>query len=469
MTLCFDNPSAKETFMRNTNAKKNTAAMGRRDFLRTLGVASVGAGLAGIVDPFKFAHAAISPGQKGITITDICTTTIAGLNSNCTIIRLDTNQGISGYGEARCEDTNALAELRALKPTIVGMNPTQVDKVFAAIKNYGDPFSAANRVLTPRKTGAMAAIECACWDITGKVYGVPVWKLLGPKLRDTIRMYCDTPQQSSTSALQTLVQKRLASGFTWFKMDLQRSYLTSGTDYTLNTQSGYPYQCITINQSGFNKWATYAAAYRSMIGSAPLSSDHYQNWASAANLDVPSAVALANLMSGSSYQGTTGGWMEDIIAWYYTDQLAQVNAGTSMPILTGEDMYCLDELQPLVNAGGTNFFHPDQSTFGGMRQTRVAADWAYSKGVRTAMHMSGSPFTLVCSLHIAAGIPEFLSLEHHYEDLSWYESLIDGLPKPFMVNGSIPVPDGPGLGIKPNETAMRAHLASGSGYFTSLT
>jgi L-alanine-DL-glutamate epimerase-like enolase superfamily enzyme len=451
--------------MRNTKT-----SIGRRDFLRTLGAAGVGAaGLAGIMDPFKLARAAITPGQKGLYITDLCTATIAGLNSNCTIIRLDTNKGISGYGEARCEDSNALSELRALKPTILGMNPTQVDKVFAAIKNYGDPFTPANQKLTVRKTGAMSAIECACWDITGKVYGVPVWKLLGPKLRDTVRLYCDTPQQSSLSALRSEVQVRINQGFTWFKMDLQRSYLTNGTDYTLNTQSGYPYQCITIKQSGLDKWAAYAAAYRAMIGNAPLSSDHYQNWASTANLDVPSAIALANLMSGASYQGMSGGWMEDIIAWYYPTQLAQVNAGTSMPILTGEDMYCMDEVQPLINAGATNLFHPDQSTFGGIHQTRLAADWAYTQGVRTAMHMSGSPFALVCSLHIAAGIPEFLSLEHHYPELSWYESLIDGIPKPMMVNGHVAVPDGPGLGIRPNETTMRAHLASGSGYFTSLS
>jgi L-alanine-DL-glutamate epimerase-like enolase superfamily enzyme len=441
--------------------------MGRRHFLRTLGATTVGAGLAGSLGPFGFARAGITPGEKGIYITDLCTVTITGLNSNCTIIRLDTNKGISGYGECRCEDTSSIAELRALKPTILGMNPTQVDKVFNAVKNYGDPFGSSNRLLTPRKTGAMSAIECACWDITGKVYNVPVWKLLGPKLRDKVRMYCDTPQQSSASALQSVVQARINQGFTWFKMDLQRTYLTSGTDYTLNTQAGYPYQCITVNQSGFDKWAQYAAAYRKLIGTAPLSSDHYQNWASAANLDVPSAIKLANLMAGASYQGTSGGWMEDIIAWYYPDQLKQVNAGTDMPILTGEDMYCMEELEPLLNAGGLNFFHPDQSTFGGIHQTRLAAEWAYTKGVRTALHMSGSPFTFVCSLHIAAGIPEFLAMEHHYADLSWYDSLVDGISKPLFQSGYAAVPEGPGLGIRPNETAIRAHL-SGS-YFASLT
>ena len=52
--------------------------------------------------------------------------------------------------------------------------------------------------------------------------------------------------------------------------------------------------------------------------------------------------------------------MEDIIAWYYPDQLKQVADGTTMPILTGEDMYCIEDLQPLVNAGAIDYFHPDQ-------------------------------------------------------------------------------------------------------------
>src|SRR5512140_1172059 len=110
-------------FMRNKTGAgiRPSSSMARRDFLRTLGATTVGAaGLAGALDPFKFARAAITPGEKGIYITDLCTATITGLNSNTTIVRLDTNKGISGYGECRTEDTNSISELRALKPTILG-------------------------------------------------------------------------------------------------------------------------------------------------------------------------------------------------------------------------------------------------------------------------------------------------------------------------------------------------------------
>jgi L-alanine-DL-glutamate epimerase-like enolase superfamily enzyme len=451
--------------MGNTaGVKISPSSMGRREFLKMLGVTAVAAGITGIIDPFDFARAAITPGEKGIYITDLRTATVGGLSGPDTIIRLDTNKGISGYGEAR--DTNySLTELAGLKPIVLGMNPTQVDKVFNAIKSVGDPTSDPTGINQTNKTGGICAIEMACWDITGKVYNVPVWKLLGPKLRDSIRLYADTPQQSSISALRSVVQARINQGFTWFKMDMQRTMLTSGTDYTTSPETNLPYPAIRIKDSGYTKWANYAAAYRSMIGTAPLSSDHYQNYASSTYLDITSSIALSNLMAESSYQGMYGGWMEDIAPWWYPAQSKQVNDGTDMPILTGEDMYGLAEFQTLVNAGAVNYIHPDQSTAGGIHQTWLAAQYAWEHGVLTALHCAGAMVAFVCSLHIAAGIPDFLALEHHHFDVSWYEDLVDGIPKPIMQNGYVAVPEGPGLGITPNVSVISQHLYTG-GVFT---
>jgi L-alanine-DL-glutamate epimerase-like enolase superfamily enzyme len=433
--------------------------MGRRGFLRSLG-ATVGA--AGILGPFEFAKAAVEP---GITITDMYSTQLSGCGG--VIVRLDTNKGISGYGECRVEDSYSAMDLGYLKSAVIGMNPTQVDKVFdatnAAILPYYDPHSATAMGQIPRRTGALCGIEMACWDIAGKVHNVPIWRLIGPKLRDKIRLYCDTDQKT-VATLPPAVQKRLDLGFTWFKADM---YLTQmcirNTDYTQQSEPGYPYQCYTILENGFTKFQNYAAAYRSMIGTYPLSSDHYQGWNSSINLDIPSAVELANRMSGSSYQGMYGGWMEDIIQWWYPDQLAQVAAQTSMPILTGEDMYGMKELVPFVDKGAMHYFHPDQATFGGIHQPRLAALYAYSKGIRTALHCSGGPFSFVASLHIAAGIPDFLAQEYHHLDdaaNSWFDSVVDGIEKPLINFGYADVPHGPGLGITPNAAAMSAHGAS---------
>jgi len=108
-------------------------------------------------------------------------------------------------------------------------------------------------------------------------------------------------------------------------------------------------------------------------------------------------------------------------------------------------------------------FHPDQATFGGIHQPRLAALYAYEKGVRTALHCSGGPFSFVASLHVAAGIPDFLALEYHLVDKpanAWFDSVVDGIEKPLLRNGYAAVPEGPGLGITPNAANMSEHGAS---------
>lgn len=436
--------------------------MGRRDFLHALGATTVGAaGITGIMGPFDLARAAITPGEKGIYITNMAVATINGLNATARIVRLDTNKGISGYGECRVEDTNALTELNNCRSTILGMNPTQVDKVFNAITAILNPTADWKNVTYA--SGAIAGIECACWDITGKVYNVPIWKLLGPKLRDSMRMYCDTPCQGSTAALQSEVQKRLTKGFTWFKADLD--CILSSSDYQTSPDPN-PYTASggsakRILSSGYTKWQNYVSTYRQMIGNAPLSADHFFGWSprgGGSQLDVASAIQVSNYLGASGYlDKSRGGWMEDIIPWHYYAELAQINAGTEMNLLTGEDMFGFAELQQMVSAGATNYFHPDPCTFGGIHQSRLAAIWAHTKGVKTALHQSNSPFAMMMCAHISAGIPDFLSCEHHYPDVSWYDSLIDGVPKPLMQSGYVLIPDGPGLGITPNQAAITAH------------
>lgn len=460
--------------MRNTaRAKNNPSFMDRRDFLHRLGAFAGAAGIAGIISPFDVARAAITLGERGIYITDLCTATIRGLNSNTTIVRLDTNKGISGYGECRCEDTNAINELRAIRSSILGMNPTQVEKVFNVITAILNP--ASNWRNVTYASGAIAGIECACWDITGKVYNVPIWKLIGPKLNEGMRMYCDTPSYNNTTQLQIEIDVRLEEGFTWFKTDLNS--IINNSDYQTSPDPN-PYgesggSAKRILDSGYTKWMNYASTYRTMIGDFPLSADHFFSWSPSgggSQLDVVSAIKLSDYLGISGYlDKDLGGWMEDIIPWHYYSELAQINNGTEMNILTGEDMFGFSDLQDLVNAGAINYFHPDPATFGGIQQSRLAADWAYTKGVKTALHMSSGPFALMMNAHIAAGIPDFLSCEHHYADIKWFDSLIDGVPKPLMQNGYIPIPDGPGLGVTPNEANMKSHLTPGSGYFTSLT
>ena len=112
-----------------------------------------------------------------LRITDMRTVTIGP----STIIRLDTNQGLSGLGEVR--DGASKTYALALKSRILGENPCNIDKIFRKIRQFGNH---------ARQAGGVCAIEMALMDLAGKTYGVPAYQLAGGKFRDSVRIYCDT-------------------------------------------------------------------------------------------------------------------------------------------------------------------------------------------------------------------------------------------------------------------------------------
>ena len=112
----------------------------------------------------------------------------------CPLIRIDTNQGLSGYGEVRDGASATYASI--LKSRLLGENPCSVDKLFRKIKQFGGP---------ARQAGGVCGVEMALWDLAGKAYGVPAYQMLGGKFRDKVRLYADTtetedPQRAGTAA-----------------------------------------------------------------------------------------------------------------------------------------------------------------------------------------------------------------------------------------------------------------------------
>ena len=125
------------------------------------------------------------------------------------LVRIDTNQGLSGYGEVRDGASKTYALM--LKSRLLGENPCNVDKLFRKIKQFGHH---------ARQGGGVCGVEMALMDLAGKAYGVPAYALAGGKFRDAIRMYCDTPNEPTGEAMGHKLQERLERGFTMLKMDV---------------------------------------------------------------------------------------------------------------------------------------------------------------------------------------------------------------------------------------------------------
>jgi L-alanine-DL-glutamate epimerase-like enolase superfamily enzyme len=341
------------------------------------------------------------------------------------------------------------------------MNPTQVDKVWNAMKQaYTPPSNMADQELSG--VGALSGIEMACWDIIGKVYNVPVWKLLGPKVRDQIPMYADTDNSSAAQ-----INARVAKGFLRYKCDMYMSSIAAGNYTTSSTTNNYGYKEITLNSAGLNQMANYLQGFRSALiaagepfASAPIGSDHYQGYNATNQLSVASAIALANILKPISM----GGYVEDVIDWWINGcsgaPSKAVADGTTMNVQTGEDMFGFDQFKAFIDIGACDIIHPEPNTAGGLSQTLLAAKYAHSKGVKTAFHNSSGPVAMTAYAHLAAVLPSFEALEFHHMDVAWHDDLVDGIDKPMITAGHMNVPEGPGLGITLNAAALSAHGAT---------
>ena len=439
--------------MKNSNEK----SAARRGFLKMLGGITAGMGATRLLaakNPEEEVPQNVNrnsiPSQ--LKITDLRIATLNGAPMNCPIIRIDTNQGISGLGEVRDGASKTYALM--LKSRILGENPCNIDKIFRKIKQFGHH---------ARQGGGVSAVEMACWDLAGKAYGVPVYQMLGGKFRDKIRLYADTTETPNGADQGKRLKERMDKGLTWLKVDFGINLLqkTPGTINRPLGQTGqsvanvmHPFTGIEITDKGIAMLSDYVAAIREVIGmEIPLASDHY------GHIGVNSCIRLAKAMEKHQLA-----WMEDMIPWQFTDLLKQITDAVDIPILTGEDIYLKEEFAKLVQAKAVDIIHPDLATAGGILETKKIGDLAMEAGVPMAMHFAGSPVSFMANVHCAAATENFLVLEAHSVDIPWWEDLVTGIPKPVMDNGFVTVPENPGLGVELNEEVFKQHQRT-PGYF----
>ena len=390
-----------------------------------------------------------------LRITDLRTVTVGWDGWRFTLIRLDTNQGLCGYGEVR--DGAGKSYALTLKKRLIGENPCQVDKLFRKIKQFGHH---------ARQGGGVSAVEMALMDLAGKAYNVPAYMLAGGKFRDRIRMYCDTPNEPTGEAMGHKLAERWERGFTLLKMDVGIASLM-GVKGALSWPLGvlpddpvahhdgrdirhimHPFSHVRLTQKGIALLCDYVAEVRAIIGDeVPLAVDHF------GHIGLDDCLRL-----GQALEPFNLAWLEDMVPWQYTEQWSQLERALHTPVCTGEDIYLKEGFLPLLQARAVNIIHPDLATSGGILETKKIGDLAQDAGISMALHMAGTPISTMASVHCAAATENFIGLEHHFTDVPFWNDFIDGVPKPIIQNGFIPVPDGPGLGFTINEEALKAHL-----------
>ncbi len=384
-------------------------------------------------------------------ITDIkITPSLGKQNRNWVLLKVYTDEGITGLGE--WANGVAASRFRQLKEQLIGQNPMNINR----LHHSGQP---------QRGLGAMgglgAGVEIALWDIMGKKLGVPLWQLLGGKLRDKIRIYCDchagafwTPDSYDTrwrevrknnqldpvyepEAYIAMANQLVAEGFSAIKFDVDVANPWKLDVYDRSISRREHAHIISVLES-----------VRAAIGPyVDLAVDLHGSFNLTDALRICKDVEHLDLL-----------WLEDPIRWEWgnVDALRKICMQTETPICTGEIFYGAKLHRELIEKQACDMLEPDIPRSGGPIEIRRIAELAEMHYMSIAPHNMCSPITAIAALHICATIPNFLALEYHSHNIPLWNTMLDY--KYPIHNGYIKVPDGPGLGVELDENVIAEHI-----------
>ncbi len=413
----------------------------RRSFVRTAGGALTGAlslrGLSAAV------QTASSPYRRPkLKITDVRTAQIRahGLQLH---VRIYTDQGLVGHGEATDAVAGGAPLVAGFRRMLIGQDPLNVELLFERIRTAGI-FAGAQ---AGQYVAALSGVEIALWDLAGKALGLPVYQLLGGKVRERIRLYCDSQTNNPDDPRAKEKIRQLTDlGFTAVKIDVD--------DYN------DPMRWDKVN------WTASNAEIDNIIKKVRFMRE---------SLD--QRVDLAVDMHGR-YDMTTAKrvaielepfrllWLEEPVPAENIDAMRDVRQSTKTPICCGENLFLRHGFREVLEKRAADILMPDIQKCGGLLEGRKIADMAHTYYVPVAPHCVVSPVGTMGSVHVCAAIPNFLVLEWHWLPRLelWRNFVKEG---EIIQKGWITVPDRPGLGVEMNDEAARKAQAPDTPWFAA--
>jgi L-alanine-DL-glutamate epimerase-like enolase superfamily enzyme len=394
-------------------------------------------------------------GQPAMKIVDLrCA--IIGKNPT---VRIVTDQGISGYGQAESYKPYLKPMVLFYRDYLIGEDPTDVARVMLKIRRMGafKPWGAA-----------VSAIEIALWDIAGQAAGVPVYKLLGGKIRDRVRIYDGAvrfPMKNHTPQdyAETIAKiKESKEGFTLIKQavgfhDPAMMPMVPDAWYDSPARKGASHADRgMMTERGLAYVVSCVEAMKKVLGSEiGLALDCGPGWT------VKDAITFARAMEPLHIA-----WLEDLITGDYTpypnaELFREVTVATTVPIHTGEEIYLRENFKDLIEKQAVNIVGPDPEDVGGIAEMKWIAEYADLHGIQMAPHgVFDGLFGLAAHVQVAAAMPQnFIAFEYPLGQPDWWYDIVEGLPDPIVEKGFIRVWDRPGIGISFNVKAAKAHLS----------
>ena len=384
-------------------------------------------------------------------ITRVSTAVIEG-NFPWVLVRVETDEGITGLGEAYWGA--GVAELvHKAKPVLIGENPFNVGKLYdMMVRCLSGEGSLAGATVT-----AISGIELALWDLVGRALNTPIYNLFGGRFRNSIRIYadCHAGRDHSPESYAERAREVAGAGFTAIKFDLDNKnpFTLDISDDPHPRRHWFEPFNRTISTTERDWMVSVVAAVREAVGREVMVAMDC-HW----KFNVGDAIKLAQALEPYDLL-----WLEDPVPPENIDAQAKVTAATRTPICTGENLYRKHGFRDLIEKQAVEIIAPDIPKMGGLLEAKKVADHADTYYIPVAPHNVASPVGTVAAAHVCAAMSNFLVMEFHAHDVPWWGDLVDGEPP--ITQGFIHLQDVPGHGLTLNEDVAQAHLKPGHSFF----
>ena len=362
------------------------------------------------------------------------------------IVRIVTDAGLDGYGEIEAAKPYVRPQVLFYKQYLVGEDPTNVERVISKIRRLGafKPWGSA-----------VSAVEAALWDLAGKAAGLPVYKLLGGKVRDQVRVYYSGSTEQYKNQMpdgyadMARQKANRPEGFTIIKMGVgwhsgMPQEVPNFTYGEIRQGPAHPNRG-PLTERGLRHVVDSIEAMKAVLGDQiGLAIDCGPGWL------VPDAIRLARAVEPLHLL-----WLEDLLTGDYSPHVSasvyrEVTQATSTPIHTGEQIYLRQNFMELIEGQAVRVVGPDPADVGGLAEIKWIAEYADLHSILMAPHGGGNGlFGLAGLVHSAAVMPQnYIAFEYPVAQPAWWYDIVTGLPDPIVKDGLIEVWDRPGLGVE---------------------
>jgi galactonate dehydratase len=385
-----------------------------------------------------------APFEKTVKITAIKALQLDNVGDGC-LIKVETDAGVVGYGEAGCTAKMARARIEQMKQRIwMGQDPLAIEQMFYLM-------TAPQNAFIP-SVGLVSGIDIALWDLAGKIIGQPVYRLMGGPMRPAAPIYSHgrVDDLLDEAKVRDWFQKTKdnAEGFKIFKF--------SGFPFGGRGGAGGPW-VPTASGSDLRKVGKGYENLRKVVGSDIDLAMH-----GTGQFDLRTAIGLAKAVEPADIM-----WFEDPLNYIYTDSWRELKRSTSVPILTGEKVELVAGFKPYVDNGAIDILHPDPAYAGGITGIRKIADYAAASRIPVGLH--SGPCSLVrfyAAVHMGGAIQNFFRIENALGEFRGFkEKMAVPGKEPVIRNSAMVLPTGPGLGLELNEDWLKQHAVKDEPYW----